>query len=244
MPFRSKLRRAFEYLEHTELIRARLAGVRVDFVAELITLRDRFRLSPRTVIDVGANHGDYTRAVRFVHPDAVVLLFEPIPELAEALRREFEPQGCRVYAYALDAAHGKREFFRTQTDDVSSLLSPTPTLARMLSNGEEATRAAKIPIETRRLDELVDPATLARPVLFKLDVQGAELAALAGSTGVLGCVDCIQLEYNFSRMYEGQTELRELLAFTSAHGFARFLQIDPHVHDARMSSCDFLFFRD
>ena len=244
MPLRSKLRRAFEYLEHIELVRARMRGVRVDFVAELLALRDRFRLSPRTVIDAGANHGDYTRAVRFVHPDASVLLFEPIPALADALRREFEPQGCRVFPYALAERSGTREFFQTQTDDLSSLLPPTQDLARMISDGGEATRASKIPIEVRRLDEVVDLAKAARPVLFKLDVQGAELAALTGSSGILNFVDCIQLEFNFTRMYEGQTELRELLDFTSARGFSRFLQVDPHVHEARVSSCDFLFFRD
>jgi FkbM family methyltransferase len=244
MPLRSKLRRAFEYLEHFELVRARAGGIRVDFVAELIELRDRFRLSPRTVIDVGANRGEYTRAVRFLHPEARVLLFEPIPALAEALRREFEPQGCRVYPYALDARSGSREFFQTQADDLSSLLAPTRDLAAMISSGSEATRAAKIAIEARRLDELVELADASRPVLYKLDVQGAELAALNGSTGILGFVDCIQLEFNFTRMYEGQTELRELLDFTSARGFSRFLQVAPHVHDARVSSCDFLFFRD
>jgi FkbM family methyltransferase len=244
MPLRSKLRRVFEYIEHPELIRARMRGVRVDFVSELIALRDRFHLSPRTVVDVGANHGDYARAVRFVHPNASVLLFEPIPGLADALRREFEPQGCRVYPYALDARNGVPEFFQTQTDDLSSLLSPTRELARMIADGDEATRASKISIEARRLDEVVELAESSRPVLVKLDVQGAELAALSGSTEILGLVDCIKLEFNFTRMYEGQTELRELFDFACAHGFSRFLQIDPHVHDARVSSCDFLFFRD
>jgi hypothetical protein len=114
----------------------------------------------------------------------------------------------------------------------------------MISSGAEATRASMIPIEVRRLDEVVELAESARPVLFKLDVQGSELAALTGSAGVLGFVDCIQLEFNYTRMYVGQTELRELLDFTSARGFSRFLQIEPHIHDARVSSCDFLFFRD
>jgi FkbM family methyltransferase len=239
----NKLRRAIDYLESPELRRARARGVRVDFVAELVDLRDRFGLTPGTVVDVGANRGDFVRAVRFVHARAHVVAFEPIPALHERLRAEFEPQGCEIFPYALDAGAGPREFFHTQADDLSSLLPPTAELTRSLREGAEATKAVPIRIEARRLDDVLDLAKHPGPVLLKLDVQGGELRALRGATRQLEHVTCVKLEHHFDRLYDGQSELADIVRLMQDRGFPRMLQINAKVADGRLRWCDFLFFR-
>jgi FkbM family methyltransferase len=239
----NKFRRAIDYLETRELWRASRRGIRVDFVAELVDLRDRFGLVPSTVIDVGANRGDFIRAVRFVDPRARVVAFEPIPALHERLRAEFEAHGCEILPYALDAETGRREFFLTAADDLSSLLPPTAELTRSLREGAEATRSTSIPIEARRLDDVLDLSQYPGPVLLKLDVQGGELRALQGARRALEHVACVKLEHHFDRFYEGQSELADLVLLMHQHGFQRVLQINAKVSEARLRWCDFLFFR-
>jgi FkbM family methyltransferase len=239
----NRLRRAIDYLESTELRRARARGIRVDFVAELLDLRQRFDLAPGTVVDVGANHGDFIRAVRFVDPRAHVVAFEPIPALHERLRAEFEPQGCEIFPYALDAESGPREFFLTQADDLSSLLLPTEELTRSLREGAEATKSVAIRIEARRLDDVLDLSKRPGPVLLKLDVQGGELRALRGAARQLEHVACVKLEHHFDRLYEGQSDLADLVTLMQDRGFPRVLQINAKVSDTRLHWCDFLFFR-
>jgi len=239
----NRLRRAIDYLESPELRRARARGIRVDFVAELLDLRQRFGIAPGTVVDVGANRGDFIRAVRFVDPRAHVVAFEPIPALHERLQAEFEAQGCEIFPYALDAEAGPREFFLTQADDLSSLLPPTVELTRSLREGAEATKSVAIRVEARRLDDVLDLSKRPGPVLLKLDVQGSELRALRGATRQLEHVACVKLEHHFDRFYEGQSELADLVALMQDRGFPRMLQINAKVSDARLRWCDFVFFR-
>lgn len=239
----SRARRALDYLETPAMVRARRAGVRVDFVAELLDLDRRFGVAPATLLDVGANRGEYSRAAQFLYPGAQLVLFEPIPGLAARLRETWEPQGARVHAVALERSEGEREFYFTAADDLSSLLPPTETLGELVGSAEH-TAAEPIAVRTARLDEIEDLAALPRPVLLKMDVQGAELDVLRGATSGLDAVDCIKLEYNFEPMYEGQVRLPELVAFLDDHGFRRFVQVDLRLEYPTIHCCDFVFLRD
>lgn len=243
MSLLGKLRRALDYLETPALVRARRAGVRVDLVAELIDLERRFAITPATLLDVGANRGEYTAAARFVNPAVQPILFEPIPELAEDLRANWGPRGARVHSVALAEQGGDREFFLTSADDLSSLLPPTDTLSELLG-GSEHTEARRINVRTERLDQLEDLSTAASPVLLKMDVQGAEFEVLRGATGQLEHIDCIKLEYNFEPMYTGQAGLPELFTFLHEHGFRRFVQVDLRLARPTIHCCDFIMLRD
>ncbi|MEL7364229.1 MAG: FkbM family methyltransferase, partial [Bacteroidota bacterium] len=52
-------------------------------------LRDlcRLGLRPKTVIDVGANIGQFARAAAETFPEARVVAFEPLPEVAQQARQ-------------------------------------------------------------------------------------------------------------------------------------------------------------
>jgi len=77
----------------------------------------------------------------------------------------------------------------------------------------------EIGVRTERLDVLLDDELLARPVLLKVDVQGAELEVLRGATGILDRVDGILLESSFAELYAGQPRADEIIRFVHEAGF-------------------------
>lgn len=238
-----KLRRLLDYLEHPQLFQARRTGVRVDFLEELIRLREEFALIPRTIVDVGANHGEYIRAAQFAFPEASIEAFEPTPALYERLRSKFEGPLCHVFPYALDRESGRQEFHLTGADDLSSLLKPTADLRSRVQSDEHAATCS-IEVESRRMDEVLKFPVDSRPVLIKIDVQGSELRVLQGASRVLDQVACVKLEYDFDPLYEGQASVLELFSFMEECKFSRFLQVDVHINDGKIRRCDILFFKD
>jgi FkbM family methyltransferase len=236
----NRVRRLVDYLERPGLLRARRGGVRVDFVEELLRLRDTFALEPRTVVDVGANRGEFVRAVRFACPAASVIAFEPIPHLADRIRRDFHGQPVEVHAVALDDSEGTGDFHVLGSDDLSSLLPPAAALRHRTAEGHEA-HVIQVPV--RRLDDVCHLGAQHEPVLLKVDVQGGELRVLRGAERLLARVACLKLECDFEHLYEGQPSFAQVLSFLAERGFVRFLQVGTHFSRNRIDWCDLLLFR-
>jgi FkbM family methyltransferase len=121
-----------------------------------------------TCVDVGAHVGDVLKYM-VAASDARHLAFEPLPELAAGLRRDFP--SVDVHELALATEDGSVSFQRVATNPAYSGL-----LLRHLDRDDE--RVETITVQTRRLDDITDPAV---PIRFiKIDVEGAELGVLSG----------------------------------------------------------------
>jgi FkbM family methyltransferase len=121
-----------------------------------------------TCIDVGAHVGDVLRHM-VAASVARHLAFEPLPELAAGLRRDFP--SVDVHEVALSTEDGSVSFQRVATNPAYSGL-----LLRHLDR--EGERVETITVRTGRLDDLADPSVPIR--LIKIDVEGAELGVLKG----------------------------------------------------------------
>jgi FkbM family methyltransferase len=121
-----------------------------------------------TCIDVGAHVGD---VLRYMVAASVArhLAFEPLPELAAGLRRDFP--SVDVHEVALSTEDGSVSFQRVATNPAYSGL-----LLRHLDRAGE--RVDTITVRTRRLDDMTDPTVPIR--LIKIDVEGAEFGVLKG----------------------------------------------------------------
>jgi FkbM family methyltransferase len=161
-------------------------------------LRDDFR----TVLDVGANRGQFALFAARRFPQARLICFEPLPSPRARLERVMGP-GARVTVRdcALGVATGTAEFHVSAADDSSSLL-PIGSRQREVFPGTEET--ATVEVEVRRLDEVLSASELITPVLLKLDVQGAELAVLRGAETLLSAIDAVLVEVSFVELYVGQ----------------------------------------
>ena len=190
-------------------------------------------LRPATVLDGGANAGQFARAALETFPEAEVVAIEPLPDLAETLRWNLaDCPRARIEATALGSASGSLRFYRTDYSLASSALRPL-----------DATGVTEVEVPVARLDDLVDADALARPVLFKLDLQGYELEALRGAEAVLAVTDHVLLEVAFEASYEGEATFGTLDAFLRESGFYFERPVDVLRKGGQIVQMDALFRR-
>lgn len=184
----------------------------------------RLRSEPvgfRTIIDGGANVGQFARAASEAYPGAAIISFEALPDVAATLRANLaDCARVRVVQSAIGASDGQLEFHRNAYSPSSSALK---LHRNHLEAFPEALPTETISVPVARLDTVLAHEELPGPVLLKLDLQGFEIHALRGAEEILGRVDFILLETAFRPLYEGEVLFPELHAYLVERGF-RFLR--------------------
>lgn len=172
-------------------------------------------VKPRSLIDVGANKGQFSIFSRYLYPDLVIHAFEPLAEEREicnaVVSRPFV-----VHPFALSDAAGDLRFFVTSRRDSSSLFAAGTN--QYSAYGVRP--VSETIVTTKRLDDVFEDWNLERPILLKIDVQGAELKVLVGATRALRCIDAVYCEVSFVDLYTGQPRAEEIIVFLSEHGFS------------------------
>ncbi len=209
------------------------------------TLEHRSALEPykfSSVVDVGANRGQFTLLMAGLCPDATILAFEP---LIEPYRKLIEVAAGFPKVRAFNSAIGLERASVTMNvskrDDSSSLLPITGLQERIFPNtGHQRT----VNVRMAPLGDFLEGQQLARPSLLKIDVQGYELEVLKGSKDQLDRFDVIYVEASFMELYQGQPLASDIIA---ALGVERFhlaaIHNLVHTPDGRAVQADFLFER-
>ena len=175
----------------------------------------------RTVLDVGANQGEFARYSADCFPNAAIHCFEPLPvcqPLLQAVAARYSQ--IKIHPVALGEKNGTVEMFENDFAPSSSLL-PMQDRHRELWPKTIGTKKIQVTMET--LDGIAAKSPLASPIFLKLDVQGFEMSVLRGATQVLRQTAVAMMEVLFEPLYEGQADFRELLNFMAERGF-RFVE--------------------
>lgn len=176
------------------------------------------RSSISTILDIGANSGDFavTMARRF--PAARVISFEPLTDAAAELRRR--TQGiphCTAIDCALGDMDGEIDMQRCVYSPSSSIL-PMADLHRRavpFTDGDSKTERIRI----RRLDDVAQEVPMPDGIFAKIDVQGFEDRVIRGGVETLRRARVIIVETSFATLYEGQPLFREIFAALNSLGF-------------------------
>ncbi len=161
---------------------------------------------PRSLVDVGAYHGNWTRLVHRVFGSIPTLMVEAQPE-----RIPFLEQACGElkdvrYVSALLASRRGEEVTFYEMETGSSMMAERSNVTRRTDT-----------FVTETLDDI---AAGAEDGLFlKVDVQGAELKVLAGGTKTLMRADLVQLEVAVLSYNEGAPSMLDVLSFMHQRDF-------------------------
>ena len=174
-------------------------------------------LVPGTVIDVGANVGQFAVACAKMFPGVPVHSFEPLPECVSQLKKHAAKlHAIRVYPVALGARSGTVSIHVNSHRHSSSIL---PLAERHREAFPAAREIGTVDIPMSTLDEQIGSSILKGPVLLKLDVQGFEPQVLEGAPVTLPKIDYVLLESSFRPLYEGEQTFVEITRMMAARGF-------------------------
>jgi len=175
------------------------------------------KLCAATVIDVGANRGQFSIVARHRFPQASILAFEPIQEARRQMEQLFAKDPLfESFPFALGAEEALGRLRMSCHEPCSSLLPMAPAQMQVFP-GTQQISLRMVPI--RRLDQVLGGRNLARPILCKVDVQGTEESVLDGFGQLIADMDFIIVEVSLVEFYFGQTRFSDLYGFLAGWGF-------------------------
>lgn len=193
-----------------------------------------------TVVDVGANKGQFSLLAYSLFPRACIIAFEPLPEPAVRFRRVFrDDANVRLHEMAIGSMTGQATIHVSARDDSSSLLAIGKMQCGIFPGTQETGIKA---VAVRRLEDVLRPDEIAAPALLKLDVQGYELEALRGCELLLSNFTWVYCECSFLSLYQGQALADEVITWLRQHGFhLTGVYNVAYARDGKAVQADFLF---
>jgi FkbM family methyltransferase len=218
--------------------RAALVRARVFASTEHDRVIDELELG--TVVDIGANRGQFALCVRRLYPGATIFSFEPLLKPAETYRRVFgKDSRVRLFNKAIAPQAGSAAMHVSRWDVSSSLLPFAQAQHDNFPFTEESRRET---VSVARLSDCIDRDSIEGTALLKLDVQGYELAALHGCEDLLARFKYVYVEASFIELYVGQALATEVIAYLFAKGFKLVCVANlSRGHARRPVQGDFLF---
>jgi FkbM family methyltransferase len=174
-------------------------------------------LNVRTVLDVGANRGQFSLLARCLYPAATIYAFEPLQRPAEQFRALFANRAnVHLFQVGIDEAPGDAKMFVASDHHASSSILKAHKQSEIFGSretGEETVRVG-------RLNDFLALDCVHPPCLLKIDVQGYELQVINGCREVLPFVDYLYVECSYVELYARQALAHEIVSRLREFGFA------------------------
>lgn len=184
-------------------------------LAKFFDLTRQAGFAPNHIVDIGANHGTWTREVLKVFPEATYTLLEPVATMRSSVRDLLDNNPkIRYYSVGAYSRSGTLTFTHNSERDDSGSFRFTPEEARQRGFVQE-----KIPVVA--LDDLIVRERLCVPDILKIDAEGLDLDVLEGCTACLGKTEVILVEAAVVSPVFGNTVLATCQAM-DAKGYKLF----------------------
>ncbi|MGH2509778.1 MAG: FkbM family methyltransferase [Ktedonobacteraceae bacterium] len=200
-----------------------------------------------TVIDCGANEGQFARYISRFFPKAALYCFEPLEGPFKALSAWAATQRGRVKCF--NVALGEAESMAVMHHHLdhntsSSLLAASEHELKLFP---ETARQSDVTVPVTTLDVVLKSNfdDLEPEILLKLDVQGYEDRVLRGAEQLLDRVRICLLEVDVDPLYDAQAVFKDLVLLLDRHGLRYAGNLDQScAEDGRIMWLDAIFVRD
>jgi FkbM family methyltransferase len=166
----------------------------------------------QTILDVGANEGQFGTWIRQRFPNAEIISFEPVPHAFARLKEvSLKHENWTAYNLALGEVDGSADL-RVHVDHTSSS-SFLEATEEELAKSPEIRAQESVTVTVNRLDSwwMQQRTAVTSGLLIKLDVQGFELKVMNGGGKVFAQADAAIVEIIVQALYENQARFDEIV---------------------------------
>ncbi|MBU3621107.1 FkbM family methyltransferase [Polynucleobacter sp. CS-Odin-A6] len=197
-------------------------------------------LNCKTIVDVGANMGQFSILAIDIFPDVKIFAFEPLDSPFKTYSRIFKDNSKKIklFRYALTSRDGVSRINISKRNDSSSLLDITDFQNSIYKN---TYKICEQMVETRMLDSVLKSSDVENPSLIKIDVQGGELEVLLGSINLLEKFNWIYVECSYEEFYKNQPRADDIIEFLGFHNFKLEKICNQEIIGEKIVQADFLF---
>lgn len=172
----------------------------------------------RTLIDVGAYHGDFTKTLLSTDKFTNARLFEPNPDHYALLKSKFLlEKNISLYPYALGNQIKLKAFNCSQDDATGSLLQ----YDQRYHHGAAGKTVKSFSVEVTKLDNFyVEHFPRDKIGLLKIDTQGYDLEVLKGAENIIrDQKPWLVIELNFLPFYTSQAPINSVFNWLADCGY-------------------------
>jgi FkbM family methyltransferase len=204
-------------------------------------IKKHLRKTDITLVDIGANKGDFYKEAKNYLKIKKAFLIEPLPYLEKELNLKYGGKNCEIISELLSNHVGEKiKFNINEFDETSSILN--------IDNKSE--HLARIPTKTinqlelisNTLDNICKTKEIFHIDLLKIDVQGAEIFVLEGGQNMLNHTDYIWIETSFQSLYENSALFSDIYSILKKRDFA-MIELSPGFRNSKQEiiQADILF---
>lgn len=231
-------RKLISLLKSSVYIKALIKGVAASVEHEN-TFRG-LKTNFRTVIDIGANRGQFAIFCRKNFPYSKIFSFEPLIEPLLKYKKIFnKDRNVSYYAFAIGPEKCESLIHISNRDDSSSLYPISNAQVNYFPKTFE--KKARL-IQMSPLKNFLSIEDIISPSLLKIDVQGFELSVLKGCTPLISSFRYIYVECSFIELYIGQSYASDIIKYLFDYGFILIGVYNIfYDNDGKAIQADFLF---
>jgi FkbM family methyltransferase len=171
-------------------------------------------LSPKHIVDIGANHGTWTRETLKYFPDAQYTLLEPQHWLKDSLQDILDTNPkVQFHPVGAGAKEGSFRFTIVDRDDSCSF--------RYTEQEAKAAGFEQIEIPVVTLNGLLSESKLPTPDIIKIDAEGLDIEVLKGASNFFGKTEIFMVEAGVVNKSFDNSFLK-LINFMDENGYRLF----------------------
>lgn len=199
------------------------------------------KLKIKTVIDVGANEGQFLEFIRQTLPTCKTICFEPMEEPFNKLQERYGNNDKVVLKnFALGKKKETLAMFKNSFSPSSSILKMSDKHIQSFPFTKNVTEQ---PIKVETLDNISPSLQIEKPFLIKIDVQGYEKFVIEGGIETIKQADVIIVELSYKELYDDQPLFDEVYALLVNNNFVISGILDQlkDPNDGEFLQCDAIF---
>ena len=159
-------------------------------VARLLNSLKGMGMAPRHIIDIGANHGGWSRTALSIFPKAYISIFEPQQRLAEYLADLERNPNIKIHYKGVGDFNGTAPFTFHDRDDSCSFI--------YVSEDAQVRGFRQSEIEICKLDTIMRNCDFGAADIVKIDAEGLDLQVLDGAGETLSTTEIVLIEASVS----------------------------------------------